>query len=97
MRLCSGGTAWSHCNGAHTANGYRRDKGMLSTAPRTLSHRREIRGEVAGQTKFPRSGSSQDQHGVAKAVETVSLPDGFLVGTVNQVFAGKGGHQHEQG
>jgi polyhydroxyalkanoate synthesis regulator phasin len=43
--------------------------------------------------KFP----SENQHGVAKAIETIPLGYSFLVGLMDNLFTGKGRNQHQQG
>lgn len=39
----------------------------------------------------------QNQHRVAEAVKAILLRDGFLVGFIYKILAGKGTNQHQQG
>jgi hypothetical protein len=43
------------------------------------------------------TGPLLDQHGVAVAVEAVSLFDGFMVGSADYFTSGKGGDEHDEG
>ena len=38
----------------------------------------------------------QNEHGVAKAVETILPGYGFLIGLIDKFLAGKGGNHHQQ-
>lgn len=40
---------------------------------------------------------SDNQHGIAKAVEAVSLGNRLLIGLGNHILTGKGSNQHKQG
>src|SRR4030042_2280042 len=46
-----------------------------------------------GQTTLP----SDDQHGVAEAVETITQSHGFLISTIDEFFARESRYQHQQG
>ncbi len=39
---------------------------------------------------------SENQHGIAKAIEAVAQSYCFFIGPINKIFTGKGSNQHQQ-